>query len=110
MSPTFDDLRNLDIRTGEIVDVQEFPRARMPAYRVLVAFGDDLSPRWCSVVAKETYAPHELKGLQVICVVNLPPKNIAGFMSRALVLGVPAAGGGISLLTPSRDAVLGGRL
>ena len=110
MSPTLDDLENFDIRTGEIVDVREFPRARLPSYKVLVTFGDELEPRWCSVVAKETYTPNELKGLQVLCVVNLPPKNIAGFMSQALVLGVPAVGGGISLLTPSREAVLGGQL
>ena len=56
------------------------------------------------------YPKEALIGMQVVGVVNFPPKNIAGFLSEVLILGVPQADGTVSILTPSRPAVLGGRV
>lgn len=105
----YDDFLKLELRTGEIVEVQDFPRARHPAWKVRVHFGPEVGERWSSVQATN-YAKDELIGRQVIGVVNFPPKNIAGFQSECLILGVPGDDGELSLLAPSRPAVLGGRV
>jgi len=105
----YDDFLKLDMRVGEIVEVQDFPRARNPAYKVRVRFGPEVGERWSSVQATN-YAKDELIGRQVIGVINLPPRNIAGFMSECLILGVPGADGRLSLLIPSRPAEVGGRV
>lgn len=104
---TIDDFQRLDLRTGEITAVEDFPRARKPAYRVTVDFGPEMGPKRSSIQATN-YAKDALRGMQVIAVVNLPPRNIAGFISEVLILGVPGADDQIALLTPSRAARLGG--
>ena len=106
---SYQDFTRLDLRVGVIVEVSDFPRARKPAYRVSVDFGDILGRKASSVQATN-YERNSLVGLQVICVVNFPPKNIAGFMSEVLVLGVPGTDGELSLLTPSRPARVGERV
>ena len=106
---SYDDFLKLEMRTGEIVEVQDFPRARNPAYKVRVNFGANVGERWSSVQATN-YAKDELIGRQVIGVVNLPPRNIAGFLSECLIIGVPGEDGQLSLLVPSRPAGLGGRV
>jgi len=107
---TFDDFQKVDIRAGLITQVQEFPRARIPSYRVQVDFGPEIGSKWSIVGAKREYSREELLGKLILGVVNLPPKNIAGFLSEVLILGVPAEDGGLSLLQPSRPARLGGRV
>ena len=104
---SYDDFLKLHMRVGEIVEVQDFPRARNPSYKVRVDFGPDIGERWSSVQATN-YAREELLGRQVIGVVNFPPKNIAGFQSECLILGVPGVDGALSLLMPSRPAQPGG--
>ncbi|MFN8379764.1 MAG: tRNA-binding protein [Anaerolineae bacterium] len=106
---TYDDFQKLEMRVGEIVEVQDFPRARNPSYKVRVNFGADVGERWSSVQATN-YSKDELIGRQVIGVVNFPPKNIAGFQSECLILGVPGVDGKLSLLVPSRPADLSGRV
>lgn len=98
------------MRAGRVVRVEDFPRARVPSYRVLVDLGPELGERWSSMQAAAHYGPAELVGAIVVCVVNLPPKDIAGFRSELLVLGVPAEDGGLSLLHPGRGARLGARV
>jgi tRNA-binding protein len=104
------DFLKVDVRAGKVVQVEDFPRARTPSYRVQVDFGPDIGLRWSSVGAKREYSVSEMVGRFVLGVVNLPPRNIAGFMSEVLILGVPAEDGSLSLLQPSRPAKLGGRL
>jgi tRNA-binding protein len=106
---TFDDFQKVDIRVGEIVEVEDFPRARNPSYKVKVNFGDEIGTRWSSAQLTN-YSHDELIGRQVIAVVNFAPKNIAGFMSECLILGAPMVDGKVSLLSPTRPAVLGGRM
>ncbi|MHB8644627.1 MAG: tRNA-binding protein, partial [Thermomicrobiales bacterium] len=98
---TFEDFQRLDIRTGVITEIADFPRARTPAYRVTVDFGPDIGTKHASIQATN-YEKDALIGLHVIGVVNFPPRNIAGFLSEVLILGVPGADGALALLTPSR--------
>lgn len=106
---TIEDFQRLDIRTGVITAVEDFPRARTPAYRVTVDFGPEIGMKHSSIQATN-YGKEGLVGMQVIGVVNLPPRNIAGFLSEVLILGVPGEDGALALLTPSRPARTGGRV
>jgi tRNA-binding protein len=106
---TYADFERVDVRVGRIVQVEDFPRARNPAYKVAVDFGCALGVKWSSAQLTN-YRPEELIGRQVVAVVNLAPKNIAGFRSEVLILGVPMADGSVSLLSPTREAVLGGKM
>lgn len=108
---SYDDFLKVDIRVGEILEVLDFERARNPSYKVRVTFGPDIGEKWSSVQAKLAYLPEELLGRQVLAVVNFPPKNIAGFQSEVLILGVEKEDGSLSLLEPSRrPAVVGSRV
>lgn len=105
---SFMEFEKVDLRVGEIKVVEDFPRAKKPAYKVQIDFGEEIGTRWSSVQATH-YAKDELLGKQVVCVINFPPKNIAGFMSECLVVGVPGTDGNVSLLMPSKPAINGGK-
>jgi len=108
MTIAFKDFEAVEMRVGTITDVEEFRRARNPSYKLTIDFGDgDVRPSSAQVT---NHPVDDLVGMQVICVTNFEPRNIAGFMSEVLVLGVPGEDGEISLLTPSRRAELGGRV
>lgn len=109
MTIAYDDFDKVDIRLGQIIAVEDFPRARKPSYRVQVDFGPELGTRWSSAQIT-TYAHDELIGRQVVAVINFAPKNIAGFLSECLILGVPMADGSVSVLSPSRPGVIGSRV
>lgn len=94
------------MRVGQIILVEEF-EARLPSYKVQINFGDEIGLKWSIVGAKQSYLPSELINLQVIGVINFPPKKIAGFFSEVLLLGVPSTDGLLSLLVPNRLAQLG---
>lgn len=108
---TYDDFARLDIRVGKIVAVESFSRARNPSYKVTIDFGAGIGTKRSAAQATN-YSKDQLIGLQVVCVVNFEPKNIAGFMSEVLILGAPSEvdPGKVSLLTPSRLAELGGKI
>jgi tRNA-binding protein len=105
----YDDFDRVDIRVGTVTAVEDFPRARKPAYRLTVDFGPEIGTRHTSAQVT-TYDRDELTGMKVVAVVNFEPKNIAGFMSEVLVLGVPGPDGEVVLLSPTRDAPDGGRM
>jgi tRNA-binding protein len=109
MQASFDDFMKVDMRVGVIREIQEFPRARKPAYKVRVDFGADVGEKWSSAQVTH-YAKEELIGRLVIGVVNFAPKNIGGFMSECLIVGVPDAEGKVILLQPDSDAPIGGRV
>jgi tRNA-binding protein len=95
---TIDDFHRLDLRVGRIMTAQPFPRARVPAYRLIVDFGP-YGTRRSSARLPGTYPdPGVLIGRLVIAVVNFAPRNIAGFESEVLVLGALPADGSIPLL------------
>ena len=101
----YDDFAKVEMRLGTIVDVKDFPRARNPSYKVCVDFGD-LGQRWSSAQLKN-YRPEQLIGRSIVCVVNMPARNIAGFKSEVLIMGVPNDAGETILLEPSAQAIIG---
>jgi tRNA-binding protein len=110
VSIEFGDFERVDVRAGVITGVEDFPRARSPSYKLTIDFGPEIGVRRSSAQVTN-YTHDELLGMQVMAVVNFEPRNIAGFMSEVLVLGVEAAdGSGIAVLTPSREAVPGARM
>ena len=104
------DFEKVDIRVGRIVDVQDFPEARKPAYKLWVDFGAELGVKKTSAQVTQNYAHDTLKGKLVAAVVNFPPRQIGKYMSEILVLGFPDADGNVTLFSPDKDIPLGGRL
>ncbi|WP_425987834.1 tRNA-binding protein [Afipia sp. DC4300-2b1] len=98
---TYDDFAKVDLRVGRVLEIQPFPKARNPSWKVRVDLGE-LGEKWSSAQITNNTA-EQLVGSLVICVSNLPPRNIAGFMSEVLILGAPDAGGKIILLSPRKD-------
>ncbi len=107
---SFEDFEKVDIRVGRIIEVTDFERARFPSYKFKIDFGPEIGIKQSSGRYKETYTPEELLGKQCLAVVNFAPKNIAGFLSEVLILGVDRQGGGISLVSPVDEAVIGALL
>jgi len=107
---TFDDFQKVDVRVGTVVDVQEFPEARKPAYKLWVDFGDEFGTRKSSAQITKYYTPDQLIGRQVAAVVNFPPRQIGKFMSEILVLGFPDADGEVVLIGIDHQVPNGGKL
>ena len=99
MSISYDEFEKVDLRSGTIVKAEEFPRAKKPAYKVWVDFGDTIGIKQTSAQVTVHYTPDQLVGRQVVGCVNLGEKNIAGFTSEFLLVGFPDENGAICLLT-----------
>lgn len=106
----YDEFEKVDIRVGTIVEAEEFPRARKPLYRLRIDFGSDVGIRQSAAGLPGRYGLDELVGRQVIAVLNLGVRNIAGFESQCLTLGLPDEDGETILLTPTCLVPDGGRL
>ena len=102
---TYDDFARLDIRIGKVVEVQPFPRARKPSYKVGVDVEADRI-MWSSAQITN-YEPQALVGSLVVCVCNLGPKNIAGFTSELLILGAKDSAGNVIVLGPRGEVSVG---
>jgi tRNA-binding protein len=99
----------LDLRVGRIVRAEPNERARKPAYKLWIDFGP-LGEKTSSAQLAILYRTDELVGRLVIAAMNLGSRNIAGFVSQVLVLGVPSAVGDVVLLSVEREVPLGGRV
>ena len=106
---SWNDFEKIDIRTGTILEVNEFPSARKPAYQLNIDFGE-LGVKRSSAQIKALYTEEELVGKQVIAVVNFPVKQIANFFSECLVLGVYNENKDVVLLQPSLPVQNGGKI
>lgn len=84
---TFEDFQKIDIRIGTITEVNEFPKAKIPAYKIKVDFGS-LGIKNSSAQLTQLYSKEELIQKQVLAVINFNPKQIANFMSECLILGI----------------------
>ncbi len=81
------DFESIELRSGTIIDVQDFPEAHNPSYKVWVDFWEEIGIKKTSAQITELYTKEELIGKQIIGVVNLPPKQIANFISEFLLTG-----------------------
>jgi tRNA-binding protein len=99
----------LELRVGRILRAEPNDRARKPSYRLWIDFGAE-GERRSSAQLAALYSTDELVGRLVIAAMNLGTRNIAGFESEVLVLGLPDAEGRVVLLSPERDVPLGGRV
>lgn len=109
MMAVFEDFERLDIRVGEIVRVEEFPKAKRPAFKVWVDYGEKIGILRSSAQITERYSIPELIGMQVLGVVNFPPRQIADFISEALILGIYSEDG-VVLITPQQKVSNGDKL
>ncbi|WP_312811289.1 tRNA-binding protein [Sedimentibacter sp.] len=106
---TFDDFAKVDIRVGEIIKAEVFEKARRPAYKLYVDFGEEMGVKKSSAQITDLYEINDLIGKQVLAVVNFPPRQIADFMSEVLVLGTYSKDG-VVLIQPERTVQNGDKL
>lgn len=106
----FEDFAKIDLRVGTILQVENFEKARKPAYKIWVDFGEELGIKKSSAQVTGLYSREQLLGRQVICVVNFKPRQIADFMSEVLITGFSDTDGNIVLSSTERMVPNGARL
>jgi tRNA-binding protein len=106
---TWDDFAKIDIRVGTITEVNDFPKAKNPAWQITIDFGESGIKR-SSAQITHLYEKESLIGKQVIAIVNFPPKQIANFFSECLVLGIYTDKKEVVLLTPDRPVENGWKI
>ncbi|MGC1185234.1 MAG: tRNA-binding protein [Candidatus Dormiibacterota bacterium] len=108
----FATFQELDVRCGVVVEAAPFPEARNPSIKLKVDFGPPIGIRQSSAQLTRHYSPETLVGTEVVAVINIPPRRIAGFASQVLVLGLLPDGdlGDVVLVRPDRPGAQGRRL
>jgi len=106
---SYEDFAKLDIRSGTIIEVNDFPGAKKPAWQLSIDFGS-IGIKKSSAQIKSLYSKEQLLNKQVIAVVNFPPKQIANFFSECLVLGVYNEHQEVVLLQPERSVSNGSKI
>lgn len=106
---TIEDFNVLDIRVGTIINVDDFPKAKRPAYKLTIDFGSELGEKKSSAQITDKYTKEELINKKVLAVVNFPKRQVADFMSEVLVLGTYSEGG-VVLITPDKKVLNGDKL
>lgn len=104
---SWNDFEKIDIRSGTIIEVNDFPKAKNPAYRLLIDFGPGLGIKKSSAQITAHYNKEDLLNRNIIAVVNFPPKQIADFISECLVLGVYDENKNVILLKPDKAVING---
>lgn len=111
MLVTYADFQKLDIRVGKIINVEDFPEAKKPAYKLTIDFGEEIGIKRSSAQLTKHYKKEDLLNKLVLGVVNFPPRQVGPFISEVLTLGVPDNEGQCILITPDNNlAVIGGKL
>lgn len=104
------DFEKIDIRAGRIIEAEEFPEAKKPAYKLKIDFGPEIGVKRSSAQVTLRYFPEDLINRAVVAVVNFPPRNVAGFESEVLVLGFCNEEKEVVLLQPDSIVPPGARL
>ncbi|AWH86129.1 tRNA-binding protein [Flavobacterium album] len=97
---TWEEFERTEMRVGTILEANDFPEARKPAYQLTIDFGTEIGIRKSSAQITKRYTKQELVGKQIVAVVNFPKKQIGKFMSECLVLGAVGQEGDVILLSP----------
>lgn len=106
---TFEEFQKFDIRVGKIIEVNNFPKANKPAYKLKIDFGEDIGYKNSSAQITDLYSKNDLNNKIVIAVTNFPPLQIADFISEVLVLGI-YSNDGVVLLSPDQDVNIGEKI
>jgi tRNA-binding protein len=106
---TFDDFLAVDMRVGRVVEVEDFPEARSPAWKLRIDFGDEIGVKRSSARITN-YSRSQIEGSLVVAVVNFPPRQIGPVRSEVLVLGAVEEDGTVLVLRPDGDATPGTRI
>lgn len=106
----YSDFEKIDIRVGKIIEVEDFPEAKKPAYKLKIDFGTEIGIKKSSAQIVKHYNKKDLLGKLVIGVVNFPPKQIGPFISESLTLGLPDENGDVVLLIPTKKVPKGGKM
>lgn len=109
-SITWDDFTKVEIRVGTVIAAEDFPKARIPAYKLTVDFGAEIGVKKSSAQITNIYSKDDLLGKQVVGVVNFPPKQIGPFMSECLVTGFRRDDGAVVLAVPDQKVDNGAKL
>ena len=107
---TFDDFQQLEIRVGRVVDAAPFPEGKHSSHILQVDFGSELGRRKSLARLSPNYDDNELVGRHVLCLFNIPARQIGKHLSEVLILGVPDEHGNVVLIRPDADVPLGGKL
>ena len=107
---SWSDFEKIDIRSGTIIEVNDFPKARKPAYQLLIDFGPELGIKRSSAQITAHYKKEDLLNRSIVAVVNFPPKQIADYISECLVLGVYDENKDVILLKPDLAVINGQRI
>lgn len=106
----FDNFQKLDIRIGKITKVEDFKEAKNPSYKLEIDFGKEIGMKKSSAQLTENYSKEELKDKEVLCIINLPPRQIGPMMSEVLTLGVPDKDNKCVLLKPDKNVPIRSKL
>jgi len=106
----YDDFEKVDIRVGTVIRAEEFPEARIPAFKLWLDFGPEFGELKTSAQVTKNYNPSSLVGKQLAAVINFSPKQVGPFMSDCLVLGFPDRSGEVTLITTDQKVPNGGKL
>ena len=107
---TIEDFNKIDVRVGRIMDIEEFPEAKRPAYKLKIDFGKDIGIKKSCAQLVKNYSKENLRGKLVLAVVNFPPRQIGPATSEVLTLGAPDLNHECVLIQPERDVELGRKL
>lgn len=103
----YEDFEKVHLRTGKVIDVQDFPEARKPAYKLTIDFGTEIGIKKSSAQIVDNYTKEELIGKIVVAVTNFPPKQIGPFVSEVLVCGTGDKKDNITLLNLDHNVDIG---
>ncbi|MFD1064680.1 chaperone CsaA [Oceanobacillus locisalsi] len=107
---TFEEFMEIDLRVGTVLHAETLEKARVPAIKLRIDFGEEIGEKQSSAQITKRYTPEEVIGRQVVAVVNFPPRRIAGFKSEVLVVGGVEEEGDVVLLRPDEQVANGTRI
>ena len=106
----YEDFEKVDIRVGKVISVEDYPQARKPSYKLQIDFGTEIGIKKSVGQFVTNYSKEQLTNKLVACVINFPPRQIGQTISEVLTLGFADDQGNPTLVTPTKDVPLGGKL